>query len=178
MLATAIIGATISTASADTISGDVDLQVKLPEILVLYHWEKAGIEFGANKYNLPTGKGEGTYDFGIGRIDVTDTNGGTSAGVTGQEMNTATVPNARADAQVIPVTLKNSWAVRTLTESGTVTLKIANTQGADVHTLSKDGIKSDITTKEVKVKTDTVGANSEITLPLNGKLPKAILLLI
>lgn len=159
MLATAIVGATISTASAATVTGDVDLQVKLPEVLVLYHWDKAGIEFRPDKHEVVTGKGAGTYDLTGNAITVADADGNlTGAGVTDEVMNTDTVPNF-ANATTIPVVLKDAWAVRTLTTNGNAALSIANTDAN--HLLDT----SAVVTKNAKVQATGVAAGTNITIP-------------
>lgn len=160
MLATAIVGATISTASAATVTGDVDLQVKLPEVLVLYHWDKAGIEFNPKTYDIPTGVGTGTYDFGANDITVADNNTDEGAGLRDIPMNTDGV-TGRPNGTIIPVTLKDAWAVRTLTENGKAKLAITNPD-----TQHKKGTTgSVVSTQEAKVQTRDAPAGENITIP-------------
>lgn len=147
LLATAIVGATISTASAAEVTGDVDLQVKLPEVLVLYHWDKAGIEFDPKTYNITTGKGAGTYDFNLANIEVDVNANQNGAGITDDPMVLGNV-TGRANDATIPVTLKDAWAVRTLTTNGKAKLAIAN-QNAE-H--KKGATNSVVVTKDAKVK--------------------------
>ncbi|STZ07974.1 Uncharacterised protein [Moraxella caprae] len=160
LLATAIVGATISTASADNVSGTMNLKVTLPEILVLYHWQEAGIQFEPNKYDMPTGKGAGTYDF-AGNIQVADNDGNADgAGVSDTPMNLNDI-TGRTNATTIPVVLKNSWAVRTLTENGKAKLAIANTKAEH-----KKGDDSVVLTKEAKV---SQGNKSGTEIELDSK---------
>lgn len=158
--ALAVVGASVSAANAAT-SGNVDLQVKLPEVLVLYHWDKAGIELNPVEIAEATGIGTGKYDFKSTNIEVLDNNNGVDmAELTDQPMAIAGLKDGRPDANIIAVTLKDSWAVRSLTQNG-VKLAIENT-GTD----STDHVNgnSKVVTKDAKVQSANVTAGDSIDL--------------
>ncbi len=112
----ALVLSVASVASAASVSGSTDFRVTLPEILVLYHWEDAHLKLtAANSVvnsnptrELETTLTGGSYNFNSNPIEVV-----------GQS---ATNPLAN---NIIDVTLKESWAVRSLS-TGNVKLALTN----------------------------------------------------
>lgn len=111
-----------SFASAASISGSTDFRVTLPEILVLYHWDDAHLTLtdivtttdndsdpreisDATTHDLEAALADGAYTLN-GDVDTTS-------------------PIAKFDGGTVDVTLKNSWAVRSLSNAP-VTLKLTN----------------------------------------------------
>ncbi|WP_019671724.1 hypothetical protein [Psychrobacter lutiphocae] len=112
-----------SAASAASISGSTDFRVTLPEILVLYHWDDAHLTLTDvtttpdNDSDLREISDETTRDLSI---DLQQT----SAVFQGNDVKTPS-PITNFDSGVVNVTLKNSWAVRSLS-TGDVTLALTN----------------------------------------------------
>lgn len=164
LMTTLVVGASISTANAAVLttqdaSGNLDLKVNLPQTLVLYHWSNAGIEFfPANPVAYASGKGAGLGQLTETSIDVSDQDalGGSGS----SSLSTIQTPNGQADNK-ISVTLKNAWAVRSLTENGTVNLAITNPDPEH----KKDG--SVVSTTNVKV--TSAGKNAGNSVQLESK---------
>ncbi|OXL18121.1 hypothetical protein [Psychrobacter sp. DAB_AL32B] len=112
----ALVLSVASVASAASVSGGTDFRVKLPEILVLYHWEDAYLELTADNSvvnsdvtrELESTLTGGTYNFNTNSIDV--------------DAQSSTNPLAN---NIIDVTLTDSWAVRSLS-TGNVKLTLTN----------------------------------------------------
>lgn len=130
-----------SFASAASISGSTDFRVTLPEILVLYHWDDAHLTLtdivtttdndsdpreisDATTRDLEAALADGAYTLN-GDVDTTS-------------------PIAKFDGGTVDVTLKNSWAVRSLSNAP-VTLKLTNQKDTLLNVINN---KSTIVTKE------------------------------
>lgn len=118
LLISAVALGVLSSASADTVTGDVDLTVTMPEVLVLYHWDSAHLELTTNNYNVTTGVGASTSTFGNNTYTVLDSGSTTSPSITASGLNTAE-PSTLAGSSTVAITLKNSWAVRNISSAAT-----------------------------------------------------------
>lgn len=159
------LGAVSTTAMAQgsgpSVTGNMKVKVKVPDMLVLYYWDEVGIEF--TEQNMPISPGKGAYKEPLSGsdIEVTDTNTAiTAATITAQPLSTS------IDETTISVNLKNAWAVRSIS-NGQVSLAIANaSDGSDKLVIGNDQLPSSkILVKEPKVKSNTGGqAADKITL--------------
>lgn len=151
LLATATISLA-SFASAASVSGTTDFRVTLPEILVLYHWDDAHLILTSENYtaNDPTTR-EGTQVLADAHTLNTD-------------VDTSKYTN-RATTDTIAVTLKNSWAVRSLS-SAPVTLALTN-PNATLKNITDNA--STIITKEAVLTSNganvTGSGNANIAIP-------------
>lgn len=115
----------LGSASADTVTGQIDLTVTMPEVLVLYHWDSAHLELTANNYNVTTGVGALTDQFGKNTYDIDATGQTTNPAMTGSALKTAE-PSTLAGSSTVTITLKNSWAVRNISSAaGATPVKLA-----------------------------------------------------
>ncbi|AWT48542.1 hypothetical protein DLE54_02650 [Psychrobacter sp. YP14] len=103
-----------SVASAASISGSTDFRVTLPEILVLYHWDDAHLKL-TNTDNFVVGD-EPTREL-VAPI------GSSSYSIIGDKVNATSAHTQRHGNNTINVTLKDAWAVRSLS-SAPVALKV------------------------------------------------------
>ncbi|WP_147285090.1 hypothetical protein [Moraxella ovis] len=165
-LAALVMAGAAASAHADSVSGTMDLQVQLPEVLVLYHWTNAGIEFNPIVKGIGVGRGVGTYGLNQDTIEVLDNNSESAADLTDDPLVTTTVLNNQADTNKVTVTLKDAWAVRSISNDG-VKLKVENTDSTHLH----DGDRnSKVKTENVKVKSsDAVTKTAEEEIELNSK---------
>ena len=99
----ALVLSAASVASAASVSGSTDFRVTLPEILVLYHWEDAHLKLtsGNSVVSDPTTR-EATFALGNSPYTI-------NTDVATDAVNPLT--------QEINVNLKNSWAVRSLSNA-------------------------------------------------------------
>ena len=102
-----------SFASAASVSGSTDFRVTLPEILVLYHWDDAHLKL-TNEVNYVTGD--------AATRELTAAIGQSSYEIPGAAVKTD-ANSQRAGNDTVNVTLKDAWAVRSLS-SAPVTLKV------------------------------------------------------
>lgn len=141
-------------AAPQSVSGDVNFKVTVPEVLVLYHWDEAHLKFnGFNKeYNtgdnpeLTDNLGNGSYTINVN-----------------PEIATDEVPQGFDSSNLIDVTLQNSWAVRSLS-SGDVRLAVESRQNGDLLLNGTDN-ESKAVISSPKVKTSNVDGDSEIDIP-------------
>ncbi|WP_432481386.1 hypothetical protein [Moraxella sp. ZY200743] len=147
----AVLGASVSVATAqvNSISGSMDLQVELPDVLVLYHWQTVGIEFHSAIRNVAIGCGTGIGNFGRPDIEIKDNDSINGADLTDDQLVTTSTPNTKSENK-ISVTLKDAWAVRSISENG-VKLSIWNSD--DTHKSDSDPT-SIVKTENVKVKSN------------------------
>lgn len=159
-LATATISMA-SVASAASISGSTDFRVTLPEILVLYHWDDAHLILT----DVTTTPGNDSDDREISDATTRDLTAGLSAAnpylITGA-VNSDEPAGTAVLGDEVTVTLKNSWAVRSLS-SGDVTLALDNT-GDRATLINQFNAASKITTVNAKLKS-TAGEGTTLTIP-------------
>ncbi|WP_242678724.1 hypothetical protein [Psychrobacter pygoscelis] len=110
-----------SFASAASISGSTDFRVTLPEILVLYHWDDAHLTLTDVATTPDNDSDTGREISDTTAHDLTAPLGNSPYTITGDVATTA--PNNALNT--VAVTLKNSWAVRSLS-SGDVSLSLTN----------------------------------------------------
>lgn len=111
-----------SFASAASISGSTDFRVTLPEILVLYHWDDAHLTLT----DVTTTPGNDSDSREISDIKTRELTAALADG--SYTLNTdvdTTSPIAKFDGGTVGVILKNSWAVRSLSNAS-VTLELTN----------------------------------------------------
>ncbi|SPX86842.1 Uncharacterised protein [Moraxella ovis] len=159
-LAALVMAGAAASAHAASVSGAMDLQVELPEVLVLYHWTDVGIEFNPIVKGVGTGRGVGRYDLTKDAIEVLDSDSGEAADLTDERLATTTVLNNQASTNDVAVTLKDAWAVRSISSNG-VKLKIENEDQDHIH---DDDPTSKVKTKDAKVKNGMGPAAEEIDL--------------
>lgn len=115
-----------SVASAASISGSTDFRVTLPEILVLYHWDDAHLtltEIGNTTPENDSNTGREISDSGA--HDLTASLGNSPYTITVDDNNKLDTTAPANALNMVAVTLKNSWAVRSLS-TGDVRLDITN----------------------------------------------------
>ena len=110
-----------SVASAASISGSTDFRVTLPEILVLYHWDDAHLTLTDIATTPDNDSDTGREISDTTAHDLTASLGSGPYTITGDVATTAP-SNA---LNTVAVTLKNSWAVRSLS-NGNVSLALTN----------------------------------------------------
>lgn len=153
-----------SFASAASVSGSTDFRVTLPEILVLYHWDDAHLTLTDvdvtpdNDSDAREISDETTRDLRAGLANSPYT---ITTDVKTDEPSDATVLG-----DTVAVTLKNSWAVRSLS-SGDVTLTLDNT-GERNTLINQFNPESKIITQDAKLKSAS-GEGSSITIPSGWK---------
>lgn len=154
-----------SFASAASISGSTDFRVTLPEILVLYHWDDAHLILT----DVTTTPGNDSDAREISDNTTRDLTAGLSAGDNTYLINTAVNSNEPTGTTVlgdkISVTLKDSWAVRSLS-SGDVTLALDNT-GERNTLINQFNADSKIITEEAKLvsTSSNEGEGTTLTIP-------------
>lgn len=121
-LATATISMA-SVASAASISGSTDFRVTLPEILVLYHWDDAHLTL-TDAVTTPENNSDDREISDATTRDLSATLQETTLTFDGNDVST-TSPITNFDSGLVNVTLKNSWAVRSLS-TAPVTLALTN----------------------------------------------------
>lgn len=112
-----------SVASAASISGSTDFRVTLPEVLVLYHWDDAHLileEIATTAAN----DSDAREISDTSAHDLTATLGAGSYTISGDVSATAPTGTNSVNG-IVNVTLKNSWAVRSLS-SAPVKLALTN----------------------------------------------------
>lgn len=102
----------VSSFASAAISGSTDFRVILPEILVLYHWDDAVLTLND------------VADTAIS--DVTPRTGSVNIGQTTASITGNPVATDAAIVTNIAVTLKDSWAVRSLSSANGVSLALTN----------------------------------------------------
>lgn len=123
ILCTALAFGLFGTASAAEVSGTTDFTVKVPAILILYHWDSASLEFNdfakavedARPHTLTDDLDKTAYNIVQNPIDAT---------------NVSDLPKGYDDTKV-DVKLVNSWAVRSIAAGANVSLALA-TQATDL----------------------------------------------
>ena len=117
-----------SVASAASISGSTDFRVTLPEILVLYHWDDAHLLLTSDQNYVvnDTATHEGEGDIKTSSHEITQ-----------NSVNTESDNTERTTNNRIAVTLKDSWAVRSLSNAP-VTLTLDNTNNTLKSVVAKD----------------------------------------
>lgn len=152
-----------SVASAASISGSTDFRVTLPEVLVLYHWDDAHLTLS----DVTTTAANDSDPREISDTSVHDLNATLGAGpynITGDVITTAPTGSNSVNGTV-KVTLKNSWAVRSLS-SAPVSLALTNPNP----TLINETVKaSTITTQNATLASSGTGVtgsgSANITIP-------------
>lgn len=142
-----------SFASAASVSGSTDFRVTLPEILVLYHWDDAHLTLTdvATTREISDATTRG-LEAGLGNSPYT---------ITG-DVNSNEPANTTVLGDEVAVTLKNSWAVRSLS-SGDVTLALDNT-GERNTLINQFNPQSTIITKDAKLVSGSDSGTS-LTIP-------------
>lgn len=109
-----LFAALLSTpAMAASVSGATDFRVTIPEVLVLYHWDDAVLNLEANNQSINDATTR-TATKQLGQPPYT---------VTGDVDTTGMASTLLSSS--VPVTLKNAWAVRSIS-SAPVTLALTN----------------------------------------------------
>ena len=162
-----------SFASAASVSGSTDFRVTLPEILVLYHWDDAHLILESTNSVINDSTAH----------DETQTLAGSHVLNSDSSKNVSTTSTTNIDNNAVNVTLKNAWAVRSLsnapvtlaltTPKPTLYSVVATTTGAGV--VSTDS-KIEINANSAKLKsgsTDKIdsGNNSNILKVKSGWQP-------
>lgn len=157
LIAALTAGMTTASYAQQTVSGTTNFRVIVPEILVLYHWDDAVL-------NLTAPADEFVYNDGTPATNSLNKNvGSTSATIIGTAVDTTTVPFGFNTNDKLDVTLKNSWAVRSIS-SADVKLKIENPNP----TLTRVGGSEIVKTSLPTLNSDSAtGGNDtlEVTLP-------------
>lgn len=130
-----------SMASAASVSGSTDFRVTLPEILVLYHWDDAHLILQDIATTSGNDSDAGREISDVTSRTLTDTLGKSPYEIVGTGAVNTDVPTNALNK--VNVTLKNSWAVRSLS-SGDVTLALTNPNAV----LTNVGGTSTITTSK------------------------------
>ncbi|UNU72811.1 hypothetical protein LU293_06800 [Moraxella nasovis] len=139
-------------AQATPVTGNTQLYVTIPEVLVLYHWDYAVINLNNNVNRaIVSGSGQKDEEINAGSTEVTgDLDPVSPLATAGNKMN---------------VTLKDSWAVRSITTSGKVGMKVENDNSTLKHRKDEANGGS-LTTSEVKLASNaTTSTAAEIELP-------------
>lgn len=154
----------LGSASADTVTGQIDLTVTMPEVLVLYHWDSAHLELTANNYNVTTGVGALTDQFGKNTYDIDATGQTTNPAMTGSALKTAE-PSTLAGSSTVTITLKNSWAVRNISSAaGATPVKLA--VAVNNATLTNvDSSTATMTVSGAKLASTATGTGETVNLP-------------
>lgn len=157
-----------SFASAASISGSTDFRVTLPEILVLYHWDDAHLTLTDNITTTPANDSDPREISDAATRDLSANMEATDLTFQGKDVTT-TSPIAKFKSDVVNVTLKNSWAVRSLS-SAPVTLELTNENS----TLSNVTVPaSTIETQDAVLASDATGINGNntptVTIPSGWK---------
>ncbi|WP_323843508.1 hypothetical protein [Moraxella sp. Pampa] len=158
--ALAVVGASVSVANAQqkTVSGTVDFKVNMPSVLVLYHWDEAGIDFQPQVEAQISGHGVEQVDAGEANVSVTTNNNTANVLALNDEALSATQFKGH-DAQTVKVTLQDAWAVRSISENG-VELIVETTDKAHKNDLDPTSV---INVENTKVKsTEAVGVDTGI----------------
>lgn len=150
-------GSLSSVANAD-VSGSTKFSVEIPNILVLYHWDSANIKF--NDFEQPaindSTQVNKTLDFGDATLNASG----------GDDVDVSTVPAGFDTSNQINVKLKNSWAVRSLSGTKGVNLKVETPNGTDLINTSIPGSKVTIGSIALSQANATLGNNTNsIDLP-------------
>ncbi|MDP8171240.1 hypothetical protein QJU96_08070 [Pasteurella skyensis] len=154
LLATAL-ATTMATGvnAVQSVSGTTDFTVTIPEVLVLYHWDQANLEFNpakfAQKDNAPATH---TKSFDL----TTTTNATITDNTTAPAVDTNFEPNTLS-AGTIDVVLKDAWGVRSISSGKDVHLAVAIQNNGN---LLKDGTdnKSKAIVSEAKLEKTTTTA--------------------
>lgn len=137
-----------SVASAASVSGSTDFRVTLPEVLVLYHWDDAHLTLTDIVTPTAANDSDAREISDTTTRNLTDVLGKSAYTVEGTAVNSS-IPDVFVSSASANVTLKNSWAVRSIS-SGDVTLglsvqqdtlKNVNNQNSTI-TVSKAGLAS------------------------------------
>lgn len=152
-----------SFASAASISGSTDFRVTLPEILVLYHWDDAHLIL-TDVTTTPGNDSDAREISDAATHDLTAPLADSSYTLTGA-VNSNEPTGTTVLGDKISVTLKDSWAVRSLS-SGNVTLALDNS--GDRNTLiNQFNADSKIITEEAKLVSaaSSEGEGTTLTIP-------------
>jgi len=140
--------ATVAAPGAST-SGDTNVNVNIPDFIILHYYSDLTLNFAAPTQSVDEGAkawdnvawSTGSYD---GDIQLTED---------------ATEVN---DGNKVNVKMKNLWAVRGFSNSGTADITITNTDD----TMENSG--SLVVMEDLKVTTPSTGGDTSITVPLKG----------
>lgn len=112
LLVSAVALASLSTVNAASISGTTDFKVKLPEILILYHWDQAYLDLtksGAYTDNVRDTRSHTLQD------DLGSTTN-PNYDITQNPLDVANAAKPTALANEITVKLSKSWGIRTISD--------------------------------------------------------------
>lgn len=127
LLVTAVALAGFSGSQAVNVSGDVKFSIKIPEIIVLYHWDSAALTLtsGASQaasdntaHTASTALGTTPYDF------------------TGTAINGTGGTGLPASVGTMVINLKNSWGVRSIAATDPTLALSASTGAGNGYTLT------------------------------------------
>lgn len=165
--ALAVVGASVSVANAQqSVSGTVDFKVNMPSVLVLYHWDEAGVDFRPQVEAQISGHGVEQVNAGGAEVLVATNNNTANVLTLTDEALSATQFKGQ-DARTVKVTLQDAWAVRSISENG-VELSVETTDQAHKNESDPTSV---INVKNTKVKSAgavgiTIGTGAEkIELP-------------
>lgn len=156
---TIALGLVSGVSAAQSISGTTDFQVKIPEVLVLYHWDKAVLEFKDYATHV-----EDTRSHKKANAVLSDA----SHTITENSVLTTTVPNGFSDSSLINVKLEKAWAVRAIA-AGNVTLGIAIQEG-DLLLNGTDNASKAVVSSATLSKTSITPSWTPTTGDINFKL--------
>lgn len=120
-----------SVASAASISGSTDFRVTLPELLVLYHWDDAHLIL-TDAVTTPANDSDEREISDATTRDLT-ANIGNGTYTINTDVDTTDPTSATTNLGIANVTLKNSWAVRSLS-TAPVTLALTNPNATLINT--------------------------------------------
>lgn len=113
-----------AASAAVTISGSTDFRVTLPEVLVLYHWDDAHLILEEIATTTAANDSDAREISDTSAHDLTATLGAGPYTISGDVSATAPTGTNSVNG-IVNVTLKNSWAVRSLS-SAPVKLALTN----------------------------------------------------
>lgn len=158
----ALVISVASMASAASVSGSTDFRVTLPEVLVLYHWDDAHLTLTDIVTPTAGNDSDAREISDTTTRDLTEVLGKNAYTITG-DVNT-TIPSTFQDSATTNVTLKNAWAVRSIS-SGDVTLGLSVQQDTLKNVNNQ---KSTIIVSEAKLTstgTGIGGSDTAMTIP-------------
>ena len=112
-----------SVASAASVSGSTDFRVTLPEILVLYHWDDAHLIL-TDATTTPENDSD-SREISDTTTRTLTTDLGNGSYTINTDVDTTDPTTATTNLGIANITLKNSWAVRSLS-SAPVKLALTN----------------------------------------------------
>ncbi len=147
----------LGAVQAASVSGSTDFEVDIPEVLVLYHWDKARLDITGNQFVYNDNNTHiGSMNMGENEANINDNP------LTGA----SPVPNGFDTSSLIDVTLKSAWAVRSIS-SDNVTLSVAITDANHVGTNGSLAVVSDAKVSKTDIPSKWEPTVGDITFKLD-----------